>query len=110
MTEQTPMNPWKLRVEHMTACNCDWGCPCIYESRPTAGDCEGLVAWRVLDGSIDGVDLGGATWVTLVKWPGAIHEGNGRAVVFIDESVAAEHREARERPVRGPARGFHGHL
>ena len=82
------MDSWKLTVEHLTACNCDWGCPCAFESRPTPGFCEGLVAWNVRDGSVDGVDLKGAKWASVVKWPGAIHEMNGRAVVFIDATAS----------------------
>jgi hypothetical protein len=88
MTSGTPWEPWELRVEHLIACNCDWGCPCIYESRPTPGYGEGVVAWRVREGSINAVDLSGVTWATVIKWPGAIHEGQGRAVVFIDEELS----------------------
>jgi hypothetical protein len=38
------------------------------------------------------VDLSGAKVVGAVKWPGAIHEGNGRLVVFID--AKEEQRES----------------
>jgi hypothetical protein len=101
----TTMGPWKLKLEHVIACNCDWGCPCIYESKPTPGYCEGVIAWRVLEGAIEGIDLSGATWVTAVKWPGAIHEGKGRATVFIDESVAVERRPLVEALATGRAGG-----
>jgi hypothetical protein len=101
----TAMRPWKLRLQHLIACNCDWGCPCIYESRPTPGYCEGVVAWRVLEGAIEGVDLGGAMWVTAVRWPGAIHEGKGQATVFIDESVAVAQRPLVEALATGRAGG-----
>ncbi len=99
------MDSWKLKLEHVVACNCDWGCPCIYESRPTPGYCEGVVAWKVLEGGIEGVDLSGATWVTAVKWPGAIHEGKGRATVYIDEPVTAQQRPLLEALATGRAGG-----
>jgi hypothetical protein len=99
------MGKWKLKLEHLIACNCDWGCPCIYESRPTPGFCEGVVGWKVLEGSIEDVDLRGATWVSVVKWPRAIHELNGRAVVFIDKSVSAEQRPHVEALATGRAGG-----
>jgi len=51
---------------------------------PTHGFCEGSIAFEVLEGDRDGVDLTGAKVAASVKWPGAIHEGNGNAVVFID--------------------------
>jgi hypothetical protein len=51
---------------------------------PTHGFCEGTVAFEVLEGERDGVDLTGAKAVGAVKWPGAIHEGNGTAAIFVD--------------------------
>lgn len=105
MAAATPWQPWELTLEHMIACNCDWGCPCIYESRPTPGYCEGVVAWRVREGSIDAVDLSGAIWATVIKWPGAIHEGNGRAVVFVDENLTAQQLPIVEALASGRAGG-----
>jgi hypothetical protein len=99
------MDSWNLTLEHLTACNCAWGCPCAFEARPTPGYCEGLVAWNVLDGSIDGTDLKGAKWATAVKWPGAIHEMNGRAVVFIDDSATADQKPLIEALATGRAGG-----
>ena len=99
------MDSWKLILEHLIGCNCDWGCPCNYESRPTPGYCEGLVAWKVVDGSIDGVGMSGGKWATAIKWPGAIHEGNGRAVVFIDESATADQKPLLEALATGKAGG-----
>lgn len=99
------MDSWKLTVEHLTACNCAWGCPCAFESRPTPGFCEGLVAWNVLEGSIEGVNLRGAKWATAVKWPGAIHEMNGRAVVFVDDSATAGQKPLIEALATGRAGG-----
>jgi hypothetical protein len=51
---------------------------------PTHGRCEGSIAFDVLNGDRDGVDLTGAKVAASVKWPGAIHEGNGNLALFID--------------------------
>jgi len=51
---------------------------------PTDGTCEGTVTFAVVEGEKDGVDLSGARVASAVKWPGAIHEGNGTLAVFID--------------------------
>jgi len=62
---------------------------------PTHGFCEGTVSFEILEGDRDGMDLAGAKVAAAVKWPGAIHEGNGNMAVFIDapenlrESVVA---------------------
>jgi len=31
---------WKLQVEQLMACNCNWGCPCSFDAPPTYGRCE----------------------------------------------------------------------
>jgi hypothetical protein len=64
-----------------------------------------VVAWRVRQGSINGVDLSGVTWVTVIKWPGAIHEGRGQAVVFIDENVSPQQLPIVEALAAGRAGG-----
>jgi hypothetical protein len=75
---------WHLRAKYYEACNCAYGCPCNMNGFPTHGKCEGSIAFDVLEGEREGVDLTGAKVAASVKWPGAIHEGNGRLVVFID--------------------------
>jgi len=75
---------WRLRAKYYEACNCAFGCPCNMNGFPTHGFCEGTVAFEVLEGERDGVDLTGAKAVGAVKWPGAIHEENGTAAIFVD--------------------------
>jgi hypothetical protein len=75
---------WRLRAKYYEACNCALGCPCNMNGFPTHGFCEGTVAFQILEGDRDGVDLTGAKAAGAVKWPGAIHEGNGKAAIFID--------------------------
>ena len=75
---------WKMRAKYYEACNCELGCPCNMNGFPSHGKCEGSLSFQVLDGNRDGVDLAGAKVVAAVKWPGAIHEGNGSAALFVD--------------------------
>jgi hypothetical protein len=42
------------------------------------------VTFQVVEGERDGVDLVGLKVAAAIKWPGAIHEGNGQMAVFID--------------------------
>ena len=42
------------------------------------------------EGNFGDVDLSGVKVVLTVKWPKTIHEGNGAAAVFIDESASEE--------------------
>jgi hypothetical protein len=75
---------WKIKAKYYEACNCAYGCPCNMNGFPTHGKCEGTIAFQVLEGERDGVALTGAKVAGSVKWPGAIHEGNGKMAVFID--------------------------
>ena len=75
---------WSIKAKYYEACNCALGCPCNMNGFPTHGFCEGSVSFQVLEGDRDGVDLAGAKVAASVKWPGAIHEGNGNMAVFID--------------------------
>lgn len=75
---------WRMKAKYYEACNCAYGCPCNMNGFPTHGYCEGAVAFQVSEGDKDGVDLAGVKVAGAVKWPGAIHEGNGNMAVFID--------------------------
>ena len=75
---------WRIKAKYYEACNCALGCPCNMSGFPTYGMCEGTVTFVVTEGEKDGVDLAGAKVASGVKWPGAIHEGNGSLAVFID--------------------------
>lgn len=75
---------WTIKAKYYEACNCAHGCPCNMNGFPTHGYCEGAVTFQVLEGQKDGIDLTGVKVASAVKWPGAIHEGNGKMAVVID--------------------------
>jgi hypothetical protein len=33
---------WQTEVYYLDSCNCDWGCPCQFNAKPTHGNCEGV--------------------------------------------------------------------
>ena len=78
------MAKWNIKAKYYEACNCDLGCPCNMSGFPTHGFCEGAIGFEILEGQRDGVDLAGAKVASAVKWPKAIHDGNGTMAVFID--------------------------
>jgi hypothetical protein len=96
---------WRIEVDHAMACNCNWGCPCAFQSPPTYGTCESALAWRVLEGNFGDLRLDGATWLAAIAWPGPLHERGGRAVIFIDESLPAAQRRSIELIATGQAGG-----
>jgi len=85
---------WHIDGEWLKNCNCDPGCPCDFNQRPTQGFCEGMAAMRIVKGRFGDVDLAGVKWGGVVRWPGPIHEGNGELVPFVDADASDEQREA----------------
>jgi hypothetical protein len=86
------MTDWHIEGEWFKNCNCDPGCPCDFNARPTQGFCEGMAAMRITKGHFGDVDMAGVKWGGIVRWPGAIHEGNGELVPFIDAEASDEQR------------------
>ena len=84
------MTQWKLRGENISTCNCDWGCPCQFNAAPTHGNCEAMVGFRVHEGYFGDVDLSGALFAAVAKWPGALHEGNGSILFVADEKLTQD--------------------
>src|SRR5487761_679034 len=84
------MVDWEIEGEWFKNCNCDAGCPCDFNQRPTKGFCEGVAAMRITKGYFGEVDLAGVKWGGVVRWPGAIHEGNGEMLPFVDAGASEE--------------------
>jgi hypothetical protein len=106
----TVTSGWSLKGTVLVACNCDYGCPCNFNALPTYRECEGGWTWRVEDGIRDGISLSGLTFSLLCDWPGAIHEGNGEAMILIDERADGRQRAAILGLLRGEAGGPWGIL
>ena len=85
---------WYIEGLWMKNCNCDPGCPCDFNQRPTQGYCEGMVGMHITKGNFEDVDLAGVTFAGVVHWPGAMHEGNGEVQPIIDEKASEEQRNA----------------
>jgi hypothetical protein len=101
---------WKLRGVVLISCNCDYGCPCNFNALPSHGKCEGGWTWHVEHGSFDDIALDGVNFSVYANWPGAIHEGNGEALVLVDVRANDRQRDAVATLVRGNVGGPWGIL
>lgn len=101
---------WTLEGTVLVACNCDYGCPCNFNAPPTLGKCEGQWTWHIAQGRYGNVTLDGLNFTVAVDWPGAIHEGNGRALILVDERADEGQREAISTLVGGKVGGPWGVL
>jgi hypothetical protein len=96
---------WSYKAEVITACNCDWGCPCNFNAPPTFGHCDGGWAFKIERGVCGSQKLDGLAFAFMAKWPRAIHEGGGTAKLFVDEKASKEQRIALDQIVRGKFKG-----
>jgi hypothetical protein len=85
---------WTIRGPEIATCNCNWGCPCQFNSIPTHGDCRAGVAMQIDEGYYGDTRLDGLRWTALFAWPGAIHEGNGEALIILDERATEDQQAA----------------
>ena len=86
---------WYMEGVEFSNCNCDYACPCQFESlRPTNGHCRGFAAVQIDNGYFGDVALDGLCAALLYAWPGPIYEGNGEIQAVVDERADAKQRDA----------------
>jgi hypothetical protein len=92
---------WQLKGTEYGNCNCDYGCPCQFNGRPSSadGDCRYALFTQIDEGRYADVKLDGLRFVWLGGWPGAVHEDNGVLQLIIDENANDAQREAIRRIV-----------
>ena len=88
------MIPWEFKGTEFSACNCDYGCPCQFNALPTHGHCEALVGLQVHTGHFGDTSLDGLRAVSIMQWPGPVHEGGGKLFAILDERADEAQREA----------------
>lgn len=85
---------WRIKGPEISACNCDYGCPCQFNALPTRGQCTATVAMRIDEGHFGKTDLKGVKFAACATWPGAIHEGKGTIQAAIDDKASEAQRHA----------------
>jgi hypothetical protein len=96
---------WSLSLEHISACNCDYGCPCKFMAPPTYGPCETANAWKIVKGTYGKLSLDGLIFGSITRWPGPTYQGGGVIACFLDERADPEQRVALEGIATGRAGG-----
>jgi hypothetical protein len=92
---------WHMEAEYIQSCNCAYGCPCNFNSLPTYGNCEALVAWHIRKGHFEDTQLDDVTFAWGLWWPGAIHLGGGIGKLYVDRKASPEQVKAIEEIVSG---------
>ena len=106
LQQQQKKPAWKVHAYFLDACNCDWGCPCQFNAKPTHGNCEGVAGYHIVTGSYGtNIKLDGLNMALIASWPGPIHEGHGKASFYIDKRADEKQFEALSNIITGRAEG-----
>jgi hypothetical protein len=88
------MTPWEIVGRELVNCTCEYGCNCQFNALPDKGHCHAVAGIQIDKGHHGAIRLDGLSIAAIFKWPGAIHEGNGEAIAFVDERASSEQRDA----------------
>ena len=86
---------WKLEGTYFETCSCEVVCPCT-ASLSLGADydyCRVTLVFNVVEGAVDGTDVGGLKVVAIADTPKVMTDGNWRLGVFIDAAASDEQAE-----------------
>src|SRR6185436_19176420 len=101
---------WHLAGDWVDVCKCTIPCPCTFAQAPSEGDCEGILAWHINEGTFGDVRLDGLNVVALGSFEGNIWGGETKATmgIYMDERADEGQREALGAIFGGQAGGWPG--
>ena len=85
---------WHIKGKQFGNCNCNYGCPCQFNSAPTDNYCHGIGAFLIEEGFFGDTDLAGVKAVSMMKFPGPIHEGKGKMQIILDANSTTNQQKA----------------
>ena len=99
---------WSVKGDWFDTCKCAIPCPCYFAQPPTHGDCEGILAWHIREGSYGQVPLSGLNVMALGAFEGNIWDGKTKVAmgIFMDERANENQRQALQMIFGGRAGGW----
>ena len=88
------MATWEFKGRELVNCSCDYGCSCQFNGLPDKGHCYAVAGIQIDEGHHGEIRLDGLRVGAIFKWPGAIHEGHGEALAFVDQRADDAQRDA----------------
>jgi hypothetical protein len=106
----TAVPTWSLKGDWFDVCSCNIACPCEFAQIPTDGKCQGVLAYRINEGSYGSVDLGGLNVIVIIRFAGDLWAGEAKATcgLLVDDRASQEQIEAIGAIWGGAAGGWPG--
>src|SRR2546426_598105 len=92
-TEELSM-AYEIEGRLLEVCTCHILCPCWVGEDPDGGTCDGVLAWNVDKGAINGTDVAGRSLIILCHIPGNILKGNWKVRLYIDDKATPAQKDA----------------
>ena len=83
---------WSLKGNYVETCSCELMCPCnlSLDHGATYDFCRVTLVFDIVEGDVEGTDIGGLTVAVIADTPKVMTEGNWKLGVFIDEQASDE--------------------
>ena len=83
---------WRLKGSYVETCSCELMCPCntSLDHGATYDYCRVVLAFDILEGDVEGSDVGGLKIVLIADTPKVMTEGNWKLGVFVDDQASDE--------------------
>lgn len=85
---------YQLEGRVLEVCTCKVICPCWAAADPDGDRCDGVLAYHIDTGTVNGEDVSGLTIALLAHIPGNALKGNWRVIVYVDDSATPAQQEA----------------
>jgi hypothetical protein len=85
---------YKIEGQLLEVCTCNTVCPCWVGVVPDGGTCDGVIAWQVEKGDINGINVSGLTVAVVAHIPGIAVAGNWSAALYVDDKATAAQKSA----------------
>src|SRR4051794_11660225 len=99
---------WQLKGDWFDVCRCRVPCGCTFAQAPDEGQCDGILAWHINEGSYGDVTLDDLSVVAIGTFEGNIWTGEAKPKMgfFIDERADESQRQALQAIFAGEAGGW----
>lgn len=101
---------WSLKGQLLESCSCNMFCPCWFGVQDLMimdqGWCDGVLGFRIREGSSNGLALAGREVLFAVHFPGpTLFDGHATARLFVDEGADADQQRELEAIFQGKKGG-----
>jgi len=85
---------YQLEGQLLEVCTCKILCPCWVGEDPDGGTCDGVIAYNLRKGTVNGVDVSNLVFAALAHIPGNVLHGNWRVRAYVDARANPQQKDA----------------